>query len=490
MVENENELIKAVASYATNPLGYLCFNWRWGEPGTPLEKFQGPQQWQADVLGYIGDELQKGNRVRVSLGSGHWTGKTMLLATFTHYRLATQVQPQIIVTANSLPQLSGKTWREVAIWNQRAKNGHWFDWTATKLAMKSDPGAWFAAALAWNKNNPDAFQGAHDTFIFDESAGIDDSIFEVVEGAMPLIWILAGNRTRNTGYFESTLSGSRSRRWKSWVIDSRSTEIAQIVGQLPVIQEWVDDYGEDSDFFRVRCAGLPPKGSFTSYIPQELVDSATDRQIGLAEIESWPRVMGIDVGGGHDHSVIVRRQGPQVFQDIVRLQSKDSLDIADRAMMLATKWDNEANDGQRTKIIIERTGIGDGAYNLMLRAGYDVYGIHPGVKLERTQPWRNIRARCWYLGKEWLKSGSIPAEKHLLTGLMAPKYSYSDTGQLTIESKKDLLARGIDSPDEADAFMMTHAVYFEPIGQRIPTPAARKQPQGPAEIWEQRMKRR
>lgn len=457
-------LEKAVSQFVHDPLSYTYFTWPWGTG--VLEKFSGPEQWQAEVLDYIGREFQKGNRIRVAIGSGHWTGKTALLAMIVHWLMSTWVQPQIVVTANSQLQLMGKTWREVAIWNQRAINGDWFEWTATKFALKEDPATWFAAAIPWNENNPDAFQGAHGAFIFDEAAGIHPTIFEVVEGAMPLLWICTGNRTRNTGDFEDMFSGGRSRRWKTWVIDSRSTKIAKLTGQREEIDEWIQDYGEDSDFVRVRARGLPPKGAFTSYIGQFLVDDAVARQVSPGTYSVFPKVMGVDVGGGGEgYSAICRRQGPKAIQ-LVRWRTPDSLGVADRVADECKKW--EPDFPKSLPIFIDRVGIGDGAYNLLVRWGYNVFGIHAGKDAQRKDLYRNKRAECWARMKNWLETAEIPDDKIFKQDLVGPKFSYNDkTSQLVLERKKDMLSRGLASPDMADSCSLTFAHYVDVIDRSV-----------------------
>ena len=38
------------------------------------------------------------------------------------------------------------------------------------------------------------------------------------------------------------------------------------------IQSWIDEYGEDSDFVRVRVRGVFPRASTAQFIPRDLVD--------------------------------------------------------------------------------------------------------------------------------------------------------------------------------------------------------------------------
>jgi hypothetical protein len=141
--------------------------------------------------------------------------------------MSTRDNPQIVVTANTETQLLTKTWRTLSRWHKLMANAHWFDWTATKFAYKQSPEDWYAAAVAWSENNPDAFAGTHDKnvlVLFDEASNIHDVIWGKVDGAMSTkgaMWICFGNPTRNTGRFYDCFH-KYSKWWKSKQIDSRT----------------------------------------------------------------------------------------------------------------------------------------------------------------------------------------------------------------------------------------------------------------------------
>jgi hypothetical protein len=45
------------------------------------------------------------------------------------------------------------------------------------------------------------------------------------------------------------------------------------------LDEWVDDYGEDSDFLKVRVRGEFPSASSMQFIPSNLVEVAQEREV-------------------------------------------------------------------------------------------------------------------------------------------------------------------------------------------------------------------
>ena len=122
---------------------------------------------------------------------------------------------------------------------------------------------WRADFVPWSEHNTEAFAGLHNkgkriVLIFDEASAIADKVWEVAEGALTdegteIIWIAFGNPTRNVGRFRECF-----RRFKHPVegrqIDSRTVEGTN----KEQIAKWAADYGEDSDFFKVRVRGMFP----------------------------------------------------------------------------------------------------------------------------------------------------------------------------------------------------------------------------------------
>jgi len=69
----------------------------------------------------------------------------------------------------------------------------------------------------------------------------------------------------------------------------------------------------------------------------------------------------------------------------------------------------------------------------------------------------NKRAEIWGAMKEWLKVGAIPADKYLKADLISPMMKPDSKGAIYLEGKKEMKARGLASPDSADAIALTFA---------------------------------
>jgi hypothetical protein len=65
----------------------------------------------------------------------------------------------------------------------------------------------------------------------------------------------------------------------------------------------------------------------------------------------------------------------------------------------------------------------------------------------------------WKARKGWLPKGAIdPADHKLAPELASPGFHLNKRNRLVIESKKSMTARGVASPDRADALCLTFAM--------------------------------
>ena len=116
-------------------------------------------------------------------------------------------------------------------------------------------------------------------------------------------WLVYGNRTKPTGRFASTFSRHKH-RWITRTVDSRKARMTN----KKLIAQWAEEYGEDSDFFRVRVRGLPPRVSSMQFFATDAVEAAMAREVNVTPDD--PIVLAVDVARfGDDRTVIRERRG-------------------------------------------------------------------------------------------------------------------------------------------------------------------------------------
>ena len=451
--------------YFWNPLGFVQDCFPWGEGALP--DMDGPDAWQRDILTAIRDEYSLEKALSIAVSSGHGIGKTALIAWIILWFISTRPHPQIVVTANTSTQLEKKTWRELAKWQKHFEFGSLFEWSATTFRLKEHRETWFASAIPWSEQNSEAFAGTHEKYvliIFDEASRIADIIWEVAEGAMTTpgaIWIAFGNPTQNTGRFRECF-GKLRHRWRTWLVDSRTAKMAD----KAKIQEWVDDYGEDSDFVRVRVRGVFPRASAMQFIPGDIVEAAAGKQHGALEYSHAAIIIGVDMARyGDDQSVVLVRQGLQVLYH-EKHREIDTQTMASRVAML--------QDEHQADMIFVDAGYGQGVIDRLRALGRQCVEVYFGSAAADTRQYANKRAEMWGRVKDWLKSGgAIPNDPELTADLVGPEYGFDARDRILLEKKEDMKRRGLASPDAGDALALTFAeIVVKQHPQPTPQPHA------------------
>lgn len=487
---NSDAMIDAVAGFYSDPLGYVLFAFPWGEKGTPLEDELGPDEWQYDVLDDLGKELRKRDAnpqmpaIQMAVKSGNGIGKTTLHAWIILWHKSCRNGSYSVTTANTLPQLTGKTWRELSKWHGLAINGSWFQWTATRFYHKQLPQSRRAEAVPWTKERSEGFQGSHAEsmlLIFDEASSIPDEIWVAGDGAMTTqgaIWLVFGNPTRNKGRFRQCFRELRH-RWRQFTVDSRQARKSQ-KAQLAT---WVADYGEDSDFVRVKVRGEFPRAATTQLIPEDLVVAAREQWKRRVPIEALKRAIAEGPAAVRKlRNIDPNPVAPWLLTcDVARYgndQTVFGLRIG-KTFVVLTKYRGLGVDQVAARLIdwimglspdatfIDGGGVGGGVVDLVEAAGHAVQTVMGGSKARDERKYFNRRSEMWMLTKMWLADGgAVPDDdKEIGDDLTGPEYGFDAKYRLQLETKEDMTARGLPSPDTADALTMSFSVQIAP---RIP----------------------
>lgn len=490
MVAADEQLADQVAEFYADPLGFVLFAYPWGEPGTTLEKYtDGPDKWQREFLLAWGDEIKRNAfdgehpvmPIRRAVSSGHGPGKTTMVAWIVDFVMSTRPHCRGTVTANKWDQLRDKTWAAVKKWTALCITGHWFEINDSRMYQKDHKDTWFFAPANSKKENSEAFAGQHaadssSVYIFDEDSGIEDVIHQVAEGGLtdgePMIFLF-GNPTRNNGYFHKACFGSERDYWNVMCLDARESRFTN----KELIAHWAKVYGEDSDYFRVRVMGKPPNASELQFIDQTRVTQAQERPFPVA-FGDEPLIAGVDVSdGGSAWNVVRFRRGndARTFKP-VRIPGEKVR--GDRGPFLAVLAEimRHGVDGVPVTMMFIDSAFGAPYYERLQGMGFrNVQEVRFGSDSPDAHQ-ANRRAYMWNRLKEWLGlAGCIDkADQRLENDLTGPGFHIDRQDRLVIESKDDMKARGVDSPDDGDALALTFAAKVAPPREK---PKGRSQPQ-------------
>jgi hypothetical protein len=470
-----------------------------------------PVRWTKEVLGIdlwtAQAEIMQSivdNRITAAK-SCHGIGKSLEAAVVVLWWLYTHAPAKVVTTAPSKRQVDGIIWSEVAKLHKRAAaRGSPLNGVlgATKLTLSADHFAWGFTAPDYDPNRFQGFHSENMLVIADEACGVMPAIFEGIDSLMTgenARMLLIGNPTDESGDFGNafkqkgvskfsvdafqtpnftafgiTLADIRSGEWKDKITGPMPTP--WLVSPHWVREKW-EKWGEDSPLFISRVLAKFPDVSDDKLIPLSWVEAANARWEALEEAtEAFPpsaveyrgwvqsERLGQDVARyGSDSSVTAvghytatKRQG---IRQLVRKRKLSTTELVGHILHFV----KQEGEGVVRQIRIDGDGLGAGPFDqLHDKLGSMVVEMRGGMRARDPDQFINARAEWfWKLREDLNPEGkspiALPFDDDLTTQLTAIQYRINPKGLIQIESKEDMRARGMPSPDEADAVAYCNA---------------------------------
>ncbi len=435
-----------------------------------------PQAWQVEALELVA------RHDRVAIRSGHGVGKTALLAWLILWFLITRRPVRIPCTAPTSHQLGDILWSEIAKWRRRlpAELAAQVSVTGEHVYRADSRQECFAVARTARRDQPEAFQGFHGEnllFVVDEASGVDDSIFEVGEGAMSTAGakaVLAGNPTRRSGYFYDAFHRD-SDAWKTLRVACADSPMVAARYASGMARR----YGADSNIYRVRVLGEFPASEDDAVIPVELCESAV-----LRDVEPLPDrriIWGLDVARfGADRTALAKRRGNVLLEPVTYWRKKNLMASAEEVARL---YEACEDIDRPFAIMVDSIGYGAGVADRLRAMGLPARDVNVGNASEMPR-YERLRDELWWRAREWLETRTcvLPDDQDLIGELTVPKYSFTPDGKIKVESKDEMKKRSVQSPDLADAFCLTLAWRADKIPESGRGRYARRHKQ-PAGSW-------
>jgi len=433
--------------------------WREGGPALFAKEALGvePDDWQVEASKILV------KRRRLSVRSGHGTGKTAFESWAILWFLATRFPCKVPATAPTGHQLSDVLWAELAKWHRVLKErmpplGAEFMWSAEKFSLAARPEESFAVARTSRPERPEALQGFHADnilFLVDEASGVPDQVFEVAEGALSTdgaYVIMAGNPTRTAGYFYDSHNRDRG-AWGTLVVNGENCK--------RVSRDYIDNmrrkYGATSPIYKVRVLG-EFAGDIDTVIQLELCEAAVARDVSAI---GGQVIWGLDVARfGDDSTSLAKRQGNVMLESCKEWWGKDTMQTVG---LLKNEYDRALV--KPDCINIDVIGVGAGVVDRALEMDLPVHGINVSEAASISndkktgRQYNKLRDELWFLSREWLEARNckMMQDDDLIGELTTPKYTILSNGCIKVEGKPEMKARGVKSPNRADAWNLTFA---------------------------------
>lgn len=432
--------------------------------------------WQQSLVLFGIDKAIRGEcSMRISIVSGHGIGKSMLLSILILWFLYVHPNAQVACTSPGKEQMYDVLWKELKKWIDTMKNqtmAKMYLWEASHIRMTESAQTWFARAKTASKENTEALAGVHADWVMiavDEASGVEEPIFETMEGALTsgnILVFLISNGTRSEGYFYDT-HHKDAERWQNYSFDSEASPRVD----LKYVNAIIAKYGRDSVQFTVRVSGgFPDEGVMDDKGYVQLFNES-DLHFVPYDKDWRPvgRVIGsLDASGeGQDSSEWSARDRMRV--GIVASEKKSTpAGMAIKSITICDKFDIDPID-----FIIDNFGSGaDVGMEIALATAkqkrpWRVTPINVGEPCEDADDqelYLNMRAEMYYKFMKWCRSGNqIMLEQitDLNTGnkikdeLLSIRFKRTINGRIQIMDKVSMKKLGFPSPNKGDAMAMT-----------------------------------
>jgi phage terminase large subunit len=430
-----------------------------------------PSTQQIDLL----QSIAKAKRVTVR--SGHGCGKDSGASWIALWFLCTRPYAKVVVTAPTNRQLRDIFLAEISKWLRQSVVADEFLVRKDSILHKEAPKEWWLRLISPSVTSTKEEQaetlaglhGDHLLIIVDEASGIPEPTFIPLEGALSQPdnkTLLIGNMTKGSGYFYDThFNASIKDDWTRLHWDSR--ESTNVDKSMP--EYFAKKYGVDSNVFKIRVEGNPPLQDENTLIPLWAAQQCIGQELEVAEDE--PLYLGVDVARyGDDASIIMPRRGLKIFP----WETFRKLNTIDLGGFINQTYQELGADGCAIDVIGVGAGVSDWLEKHNMKNLFQVNVTSASSNIEkyhklRDELWVKVRDNC-LLGKYAFPDVKVNGETESLGQLLASelatvRYKYNAHGGLIIESKKDMKARGVSSPNIADALCLTE--YFANSSTRV-----------------------
>lgn len=435
---------------------------------TPFEEFltRYKDDWVAlvrEVLAFDPDEHQQailrainaGER-RISIRSGHGTGKTTTLALATVCHALTRFPQVTVATAPTSSQLFDALAAQTKSWFKKLPQPllDCFDIKSESIHHKAAPEDSFISFRTSRPEMPEALAGVHSEnvlLIADEASGVPEAVFIAASGSMSghgACTVLAGNPVRTAGLFFDT-HHDLAHNWRTFHLSC--------IGNPRISDDFLSDmesrYGLDSNDYRVRVLGDFPRAEADAVIPYELIQMALDREVEASPVRP---IWGLDCARkGNDRAALAKRQGNVLLEPVKWWKGLETMELVGR---VKAEWDNTPAQDRPQSICVDAIGLGAGVADRLAELGLPALSINVSeAPALGNGNYLNLKTELYYACRQWFveRKGSLRGDKETAAQLGWTRFGYTSSGKLKIEGKEELRKRMKKSPDLGEAFILT-----------------------------------
>ena len=421
-----------------------------------LEDLSKPSAFASNVLGInLYDWQRKVLRdleprdCRVALRAANGSGKTStVISAILIWHALVYPRSIAVTTAGVFRQVESQLWPSLR--NHIAKLGGAWEVTSGEIRYLH-PNGNTSRIIGYSATDPGRAEGWHAEdheyhpllMVVDEAKTVADPLFEAISRCQPTRLLIASSPGGTSGAFYRAFTKEANMWQKHAVTAFDCPHITQTQ-----IDEVVQRYGEKHPLTRSMIYG-----EFVDIGLESLVISLTQ----LQNCHNTPprfrpgvRIAGVDFAAGGDQNVICISDGNKILP-MIAWREKDTMAAVGRFIVEFKKAGLEANN-----IYADASGMGMVMCDALAESGWVVNRVNFGATAYDNNAYTNRSAEMWYGMAKKIEDAEIilPEDEDLTAQLTCRRTITNSKGKLGVESKDSMRARGIASPDRADALAL------------------------------------
>lgn len=408
--------------------------------------------WQARFFHALADH---GARIAVKTANG--AGKSsMLVAGALLWHMATFPNSKTVIYSASHRQLQTQLWPSILAQVPKCPGWEFQQHTGVIRAPNG------ARAVIFATNDPGKAEGHH---------GNKEPLYDILSQPGPLLIMIDEAKTVPVSFFEafdrctyqrlvylSSTGSPEGDFYKAMKAESAFVKIEAPASVCPHA-----DHAKNAEIIAKRGLDHPLVQSTIFAKFMEDVDGGTiswkDVERSLrAETRHQPgrRTAFCDFAAGGDENCLAICDGNKPRIDRAWREN----DTIRAAGEFAARF--HANRLQASDIYADASGIGTVFCDALSRLGWDVHRVFNQGKANRAE-FSNIASEMWSEFCDAVRRGEICMEslrddETFVAQLVGRKFKFGDLGKIRVEPKDEMKARGLESPDRAEA--VVGACYF------------------------------
>lgn len=395
-----------------------------------------PYDWQKKVQA---DVMRPGC---VALRAANESGKTTGVAAWVVLSHAILFpKGKIICTSGSWRQVENQLMPAIS---QHGKSVQGLDFTKTGFTTKQG-----GMCVGFSTNDAGKFEGWHSDgkeapllMILDEAKTIPDEIFQAVERCRPDRLLIMSSPGKSSGFFYECFNRMAT-RFKQHVVTAY--DCPHISKEK--IESQIASWGKDHPLVRSSIFGdFMLAGDGEEYVFDFNRLEALIRQ-PPAWVNVGEPVAFCDFAAGGDENVFSVKRGNKIG-NLICWRDRDTMAAVGRFICEFRKAGLQSN-----QIWGDVGGVGAAMCDALREAGWDINRMNNGEAAHDPTRFANRGAEVWFETSRLVDRGEIalPDDVVLKQQLTTRLRRVDSKGRLHLEKKDELRARGLSSPDRADA---------------------------------------